>query len=148
MTLTKVKPANSLFRDVWFPAGIDQWMNQFTSNELDTNHGNSFFKPSVDVVESEKVYNIHVSLPGVKKEDIKIDLKGNELTISGERTQKFEKTDATHHVGEIRYGKFTRTFYLNEQANHDEIEAKNVNGVLEVTIPKVEKALPKIIKIK
>lgn len=148
MTLTKFKPSTHVLRDVFSPMGFDSLMSNFFTDNADMHAGNSFFRPTVDVVENEDNYDVHVSVPGVKKEDISIDLKGNELTVSGERQQRTENKTSTCHVGEIRYGKFSRTFFLPEQVDQDKIEAKFKDGMLHVSIPKVEKAKPRTISIK
>lgn len=148
MTITKFKPSNHLLRDVFAPMGFDNFVSNFLNESGENPAGNSFFKPTVDVVEHDHNFDIHVSIPGVKKEDITLDVKGNELIVSGERHQRTETKDATHHVGEIRYGKFSRTFFLPEQVDKEKIEAKFADGMLNVSIPKVEKAKPRTIEIK
>ena len=147
MTVTKYKPSTHLLRDVFFPKGFDSMMNSFLQ-ETDENLQTSFFRPSVDVVEHEENYEIHVSIPGVKREDITLDVQRNQLIVSGERKQVTEKKEAKYHTGEIRYGKFSRTFYLPDDVNHNAIEAKFEDGVLNIQIPKAEQAKPKTIKIK
>ena len=86
MTVTKYKPSTHLLRDVFFPKGFDSMMNSFLQ-ETDENLQTSFFRPNVDVVEHEENYEIHVSIPGVKREDITLDVQRNQLIVSGERKQ-------------------------------------------------------------
>ena len=98
----------------------------------------------------EDAYYIEVDLPGVDKKDIDIDIQDNTLVISGERKLKDESKDDEYYKIESVYGKFERRFTLPEDADVAKIDAKSVDGVLEVKIPKkkvvVEK--PKKIKIK
>ncbi len=106
---------------------------------VQTDKGINAFTPSVNTREDEKAYYIEVDLPGVKKEDIKVDIKDNTLTISGERKLKNEVKEDDYYKIETAIGKFTRTFTLPEDADIENIDAKNENGVLDIEIPKVKK---------
>ncbi len=101
--------------------------------------GINAFTPSVNTREDEKAYYIEVDLPGVKKEDIKVDIKDNTLTISGERKFKDEVKEDDYYKIETAIGKFSRTFTLPEDADVENIDAKSENGVLDIVIPKVKK---------
>jgi len=108
------------------------------------------FVPAVNTREADDAYYIEVDLPGVKKEDISIDVKDNILTISGERKVEEERKEDEFYRVESFYGKFERSFTLPEDVDADKIEAEAKDGVLTVKIPKaqsVEKA-PKKIEIK
>jgi HSP20 family protein len=108
------------------------------------------FIPSVNTREADDAYYIEVDLPGVKKENISIDVNENVLTISGSREIEEERKDDEFYRVESIYGKFERSFSLPEGVDADKIEAEAKDGVLTVKIPKVqvvEKA-PKKIEIK
>ena len=77
--------------------------------------------------------------PGLSKEDFKIDLNDNFLTISGERKFSKEKKENNLHVVETQYGNFSRSFSLPENVDASKIAAKYNNGILEITVPKDEK---------
>ena len=96
------------------------------------------FTPKVNTREGEYAYHVDVDLPGVKKEDIKIDVKENVLIISGERNFKEEVKEEDYYRVETRFGKFSRSFTLPESVDIENIEASAENGVLEVVIPKLE----------
>jgi HSP20 family protein len=145
MTITKYKKPG--LTDVFFPRNFGSLMTDFW-NDADFENSTNFFRPSVDILENDKAFEIHLSIPGMKKEEIKIDLKNDVLTISGERQQKEEKKTSKYHMGEIRYGKFLRTFQLPEKIDKDSIEASFQDGILEITMPKGEDALPTSISIK
>ncbi|MBD3790292.1 MAG: Hsp20/alpha crystallin family protein [Campylobacterales bacterium] len=98
------------------------------------------FTPSVNTREDKDAYHVEVDLPGVKKEDIHVDIKDNVMTISGERKTKKEVTEKDYHKIESFYGRFQRSFTLPENTDADAIEAKSKEGVLEVVIPKLKKA--------
>ena len=106
---------------------------------IEREKGINAFTPSVNTREDEKAYYIEVDLPGVKKEDIKVDIKENALTISGERRFKEEVKEEDYYKIETSIGKFTRTFTLPDDADVENIDAKNENGVLDIIIPKVKK---------
>ena len=113
------------------------------------NNNISTFTPSVNTREDSKGYYIEVDLPGVKKENINIDLNDKVLTISGERKFKEKVKKENYYKIETAFGKFERSFSIPEDADIENIEAKNENGVLEVFIPKIKKETPKKrIKIK
>ncbi|NCD12602.1 MAG: Hsp20/alpha crystallin family protein, partial [Epsilonproteobacteria bacterium] len=94
----------------------------------------SAFRPSVSTREGEFAYHIEVDLPGVKKEDIHIDLKENQIIISGERSFKEERKENDYYKVESSYGKFQRSFALPENVDVENIEASSENGVLEVVL--------------
>ena len=106
---------------------------------VQSDKGINAFTPSVNTREDEKAYYIEVDLPGVKKEDIKVDIKDNTLTISGERKFKDEVKEDDYYKIETSIGKFSRTFTLPEDADVENIDAKSENGVLDIVIPKVKK---------
>ena len=106
------------------------------------------FTPSVNTREGEYAYHVEVDLPGVKKDDIHVDLKDNVLTISGERKTKKEVKEKDYYKKESSYGKFQRSFTLPENTDAENIEANSKDGVLEVVIPKMKKSKKETKKIK
>ncbi len=99
------------------------------------------FVPTVNTREDENAYVVEVDLPGVKKEDIKVNIdpeKGT-LTISGERKFKDEVKKEDYYKIESSYGKFMRTFSLPDNVDAENIDAKTEDGVLHITLPKVKK---------
>lgn len=107
------------------------------------NEGVNAFVPIVNTREGEFAYHVDVDLPGVKKEDIKVDINKNILTISGERKTKDEIKQEDYYKVETYFGKFSRSFTLPENADVENIEAKSDNGVLEVVIPKLKDDITK-----
>src|SRR3981189_1956761 len=83
-------------------------------NESLARTGGSTFVPSVDIAENEKSYELHIAAPGMKKDDFKVELKDNVLTVSGERKFSNEKKDKNFHSIETQYGSFSRSFTLPE----------------------------------
>ncbi len=106
------------------------------------------FHPSCDVTETKDHYILGLDMPGVKKEDIKIEMQGNKLILSGERQHEWkEKNGETTLRHERTYGKFERTFTLPVAIAAEKIEAHYENGVLNVAIPKAETAKSRTIQI-
>ncbi len=112
-------------------------------NESVTRSGGSQFVPKVDIVETPEAYEVHVAAPGLNKDDFKIELNDNYLTISGERKFTNEKKEKNYHSIETNYGSFSRSFTLPENTDASKINAKYNNGILELTIPKDEKKVLK-----
>ena len=106
------------------------------------------FTPSVNTREGDYAYHVEVDLPGVKKDDIHVDLKDNVLTISGERKTKKEIKEKDYYKKESSYGKFQRSFTLPDNTDAENIEANCKDGVLEVVIPKIERSKKETKKIK
>jgi HSP20 family protein len=96
------------------------------------------FKPAVNTREGKEAYHIDVDLPGVKKEDINVDVKDNILIISGKRETKSEVKEDEYYKIESSYGKFQRSFTLPEKVDLENISASCEDGVLEVVIPKLQ----------
>ncbi len=107
----------------------------------------ALWTPHADVRETDKEILIDVEIPGIDKKDIKIEVKDRVLYISGERKQEIKTGDTENRRVERRYGKFERSFGLPETVNAEKVAAKYKDGVLEVTLPKTEKAKPKEIKV-
>ena len=104
--------------------------------------------PPVDIEESDKEYLIKAELPGMKKEEVKLQVEGGTLSISGERKAEKEEKGKKYHRVERSYGAFTRSFILPEGALAEKISAEFKDGVLMVHLPKEEKAKPRAIEVK
>jgi HSP20 family protein len=100
----------------------------------------NLWQPPIDVEEQTDRYLLHVELPGLKLEDIKITIENNKLSIRGEKTRTEEQKSATYHRLERVYGAFERTFTLTHGVKSDKVEATYRDGVLEVLVPKAEEA--------
>jgi HSP20 family protein len=124
--------------DDFVPTSFSNLVDRFFNESL-TRSGGSTFVPKVDILEKDQAFELHVAVPGMNKEDFKIDLKDNYLTISGERKFTSEKKDKNFHSVETQYGAFSRSFSLPENVDATRINAKYNNGILELSIPKDEK---------
>jgi HSP20 family protein len=108
----------------------------------------TYFTPKVDVVETENEFEVTVDLPGMKREDVHVEVKDGDLWISGTRAEEKEEKGKTYHRVERRYGEFRRVFPLPTTVDGDKMVAKYDNGVLRITAPKMEEAKPKRIEVK
>lgn len=106
------------------------------------------WSPLVDITEDEKEYLIKVELPEIKKEEVKISVQDDVLSISGERKYEREEKGKKYHRVERAYGSFLRSFTLPEDAEGAKVNAEYKDGVLKVNLPKSEKAKPKAIEVK
>lgn len=124
------------------PTSFSNLIDKFFNDSMQRS-GQSTFVPKVDVVETEKAFELFVEVPGMNKEDFNLEVNDNYLTISGERKFSSEKNEKNFHSIETRYGSFSRSFTLPDSVSSDKINAKYNNGILELTIPKDEKKLLK-----
>jgi HSP20 family protein len=131
----------------YVPTTFSNLVDKFFNESL-ARTGGSTFIPKVDIIENTDSFEIQLAVPGLNKEDFKIELNDNYLTVSGERKFTNEKKERTFHSIETHYGSFSRSFSLPENVDGTKINAKYNNGILELTIPKDEKkALKQTIKV-
>ena len=138
MTLIKFEPLREL--ENWNER-IHRFFGEYPTTDFN-------YYPHVDISEDEDNIYVEAEIPGVKKEDIKITLQDNILTITGEK--KKENNKKNFFRSERVYGSFTRSFTLPDDINSDSVEAKFDSGILNVTIQKVQpkKATEKFIEVK
>ncbi len=103
--------------------------------------------PLVDIVEDEHEYLIKAELPEVKKEEVKVTVQDGVLSLAGERKFVKEEKDKKYHRLERAYGSFVRTFSLPEDADENKVTADFKEGILQVHLPKSEKARPRNIEV-
>lgn len=144
MTLIKFEPLKELES---FENQIKKYFNDFPS--FGVNFENSF-SPRIDISEKEDKLKVEAEIPGVKKEDLKITLQDNILTIKGEKKKENESKDNNYYRCERSYGTFSRSFTLPVEVNTDKVEAKFNDGMLIVELVKSEpkKAQEKLIELK
>lgn len=147
MLVTRYRPRNQ-FND--FRRSFDLLNSMLNNFETPANREDKYdFTPAVNTREGEYAYHLEVDLPGVKKEDIKVDIEENKIVISGEKKLKEELKEENYYKVESFYGEFKRSFTLPEGTDVENIHAESEDGVLEVTIPKLEKnEVEKITRIK
>lgn len=133
MTLVKYNPAS------YRPSTLSSFVDRFFNDDFLSGKSTTSFSPKVDIAETDKEFEIQFHLPGMKKEDIRIDVQDDRLTVSGERKMESEKKEKNYHAIESYYGSFSRSFYLPDAANVEKVDATYKDGILTVAIPKDEK---------
>ena len=106
------------------------------------------WSPAVDIAEAAENYTVKVELPGVSKDDVKITMRDNVLTIRGEKKQEKETKEANYQRVERTYGSFSRSFTLPTGVKAGEVDATYKDGILSIALPKAEEAKPKQIEVK
>jgi HSP20 family protein len=134
--ITRVSDMDRVFDQLW---GSN--CRPATSSALRT------LSPRVDIEETDGEFRVRMDLPGVKREDLKVEIENDSLLIEAER--KAETSDGVQvlHRERASHARFSRRFSLGESVRADAISARLVDGVLELSLPKAEKALPRRINV-
>jgi len=145
MRITKWQPYSDL-------ATMYDRLNRFFGEDmLDESAKNglnpSAWRPLTDIHETKDAYVFKVDLPGFKKEEINVEFTGDTLIMRGERKQEEETKNESCHRLERSYGLFERSFTIPKNIDPKKIEAELKDGILQLTIPKVEEAKTKAIAI-
>ena len=128
--LTQPTSVPSLFNEFFKP-----WNEWFDDSRF---MNRMLTMPAVNVTETKDYYNVSLAAPGLGKDDFKIDLDGNMLTISSEKEENKEEKDEKFTVKEYNYTSFSRTFTLPEDVKMDTIDARYADGVLNIQLPRKE----------
>ena len=143
MTLIKFEPLKEFES---FQNQIRKYFDDFPS--FSTNLENSF-SPKIDISDNKDKILVEAEIPGIKKENLKITLQDNILTIKGEKKKENESNDKNFYRCERSYGVFTRSFTLPVEVNTDKVEANFIDGILKIELQKIEhkKAKEKLIEL-
>lgn len=141
--MTLIRRSNGLFQGA--PSFFDDFL---TKDVFDWSKANNVVKgsslPAVNVKEDKDSFEVEVAVPGLDKEDFKIELENDILTISSEKEATKESGEKNYMRREFQYSSFKRTFSLPENAvNGDKVEANYTDGVLHILLPKKEEVKPK-----
>jgi len=132
------KRMDELFGEMWNPGSQDLQVSPLSGPA---------FNPSCDVEETETHYLMSFDLPGVKRDDIKIDLTDDVLTVSGERKEEREVKNGQKYQSERFQGAFARSFQIPAGMKPDQVEAHYADGVLRIAVPRTGVAKAEQIKI-
>jgi len=122
----------TLFDDFFKP-----WNEMFDNSRM---WGRAATVPPVNITETPNDYKVSLAAPGIKKDDFRIDVDGNRLTISAEKEEKLEEKEGKYTRREFNYTTFSRSFTMPEDVQFDKVDARYVDGVLELMLPKKEEA--------
>ena len=128
----RIERMPSLFEDFFNKPLLDLFDGGFSSRLKNV--------PAVNITERKDDYLVSMAAPGLKKEDFKIDVEGNLITISSETEEQKEEKEERYTRQEYSYSSFERSFTLPDDINKDKIDAHYKDGVLELILPKKEEA--------
>jgi HSP20 family protein len=129
-----------------FGATFGRWFDEMWGHRTDD--GERLLAPVLDVWEDEHALVVSAELPGLGKDDVKVQVENGVLTISGEKKVEQRSEDRSYHRLERRYGTFYRAITLPKGVAADGAEADFENGVLRVRLPKREDVKPRTVKVK
>lgn len=145
MNIVNRYPASS--RPTFF--NNDIFNTYFRPSQLIEEARSTDLTPSIDIRERENDYLVSADMPGVKKENIDVQIENGVLTVTGEVEQVEDEKDGERLIRQERfYGKYVRSLRLGKQINTGKIEASLKDGVLHLTLPKAEEVKPKKVAIK
>ncbi len=136
MTLVKFNNSKPRSIDPWINGIFDSIFSDSSTLSSFNANASSLGKPSVNISENEKAFEIDMAVPGFKKEDFKINLEKQVLTISGDK--KEDKAEKHYNKREFIYQSFSRSFTLPENTDGEKISAEYIDGILKVFITKKE----------
>ena len=120
--------------EIHLPNGVDSFFDSFF-NEHNNGRSNAF-TPRTDIAETEEGFEIQLAVPGMSKQDFKIDLNKGQLSVSGERKLNEEQKGRNYHSLQTEYGSFNKSFQLPDNIDEKKIDAKYEDGILSIVIPK------------
>jgi HSP20 family protein len=129
---------NRMFRDFFRPSWPSRSVIDFDGDEP------VLYEPSVNVSEDADHVYVEAMVPGLKQDNLDVQLAGDRLTIRGEVKNEYEKKDRNYHVKELRAGSFQRVVGLPAEVVADKASAELKDGVLRVTLPKSQTAKEKV----
>ncbi len=127
---------------------MDRLFDDAFTRPLSIRDGWFMSTPAVDMYQTENEVVVKASIPGMKAEDVQINITGDVLTLKGEVQNEEERNDKAWHIREQRFGSFERSVALPTTVKTDKAEAVFENGILTVTLPKADEVKPKTINIK
>ena len=135
MTLVKFNNGQKNVVNPWFSDVFDSLINDSILNERLVTK-----TPAVNIAENENEFHIELAVPGLKKEDFKINLEKNVLSVSAEKKAENVEEGKKYSKREYNYNSFVRSFTLPESADYAKINAEYVDGVLKLNVAKKEEA--------
>jgi HSP20 family protein len=147
MTLVKFRNGNRFANLPEIEGSLS--LPSFFSDALDRlwSDDNVSWMPSVNIREGAEDFRIDLAVPGMSKEDFKVEVENNILSVSGERKEEKKEENEKVTRSEFHYGSFKRSFNLPESANSENISANYKDGILSLSIAKHESAKPKAKKL-
>ena len=132
------------------PQRMDRLFNQLWQSDFGkvrSDHGEATVRPAVDILEAEGHYVIEADLPGVAKDDLQVEFEKGRLTLTARRHREESDDLQGLHTERMATASFARSFTLGKDIDAEKIEARLRDGVLRLTVPKKEQALPRRIHV-
>jgi len=143
--LTRWEPAREMMT---LREAMDRLFDDAFTRPLSIRDGWSMATPAINMYQTDNEVVVKASIPGVKAEEVQINVTGDVLTVKGEVKQEQEQEDRAWHIREQRFGSFERSIVLPTNVKSDKAEAVLENGILTITLPKADEVKPKAINIK
>ena len=145
--LTRWEPAREMMtlREAMDRLFDDAFTRPFS---LSREGGSSWSAPAIDMYQTDDEVVVRAALPGIKSDEVQINVNGDVLTIRGETKHEEEKNDKSWHIREHRWGVFERSVRLPTGVVADQAKAEFDNGILTISLPKSEEVKPKTISVK
>ena len=142
--LTRWEPAREMMT---LREAMDRLFDDAFTHSLSMRDGWSASTPAVDMYQTDDEIVVKASLPGIKADEVQINITGDVLTLKGEVKHEEEKNDKAWHIREQRWGSFQRSVALPTNVVSDKAKAEFENGILVITLPKAEEVRPRTITI-
>lgn len=143
--LTRWEPARELMS---LREAMDRLFDDSFTRPLSVRDGWSMSTPAIDMYQTDNEVVVRASIPGIKANEVQINITGDVLTLKGEVNQDEERKDRAWHIREQRFGSFERSVALPTAVKTDMAEAVFENGILTITLPKADEVKPRTINIK
>src|SRR6185503_17163202 len=143
--LTRWEPAREMMT---LREAMDRLFDDAFTHPLSMRDGWSASTPAVDMYQTDDEIVVKASIPGIKAEEVQINITGDVLTLKGEVKHEEERKDRAWHIREQRFGSFERSVALPISVKTDKAEAVFENGILTITLPKADEVKPRTINIK
>ena len=143
--LTRWEPAREMMT---LREAMDRLFDDAFTRPLSVRDGWSMASPASDLYQTDNEVVVRASIPGIKAEEVQINVTGDILTLKGEASQEEDRKERSWHIREQRFGSFERSIVLPTDVKSDQAEAVFENGILTITLPKADEVKPKTINIK
>ena len=143
--LTRWEPAREMMT---LREAMDRLFDDAFTRPLSVRDGWSMASPAIDMYQTDNDVVVKASIPGIKAEEVQINITGDILTLKGEARQEEDRKERSWHIREQRFGSFERSIVLPTDVKSDKAEAVFENGILTITLPKADEVKPRTINIK
>ena len=143
--LTRWEPAREMMT---LREAMDRLFDDAFTRPLSIRDGWSMASPAIDMYQTDNEVVVRASIPGIKAEEVQINVTGDILTLKGEARQEEDRKERSWHIREQRFGSFERSIVLPTDVKSDQAEAVFENGILTITLPKADEVKPRTINIK